>query len=165
MQLEAGKDYSATLHTSMGDIVIDLDEQGAPHTVNNFVFLAEQGFYTNVPFHRVLKGFVIQTGDPTGTGMGGPGYKFNDEPVTKDYKQGTVAMANAGPNTNGSQFFICLSDLSGRLPKNYTIFGQVTQGMDVVTAIGNVPVGMSASGEQSSPIDPVTLESVTISTK
>jgi peptidylprolyl isomerase len=97
--------------------------------------------------------------------MGGPGYKFNDEPVTKDYKQGTVAMANAGPNTNGSQFFICLSDLSGRLPKNYTIFGQVTQGMDVVTAIGNVPVGMSASGEQSSPIDPVTLESVTISTK
>lgn len=166
MQLEPGKDYTATLKTSKGDIVIDLDEQGAPITVNNFVFLVQQGFYTNVPFHRVISGFVIQTGDPTGTGAGGPGYKFKDEPVTKDYTRGMVAMANAGPNTNGSQFFITQGDLSGgRLPKNYTIFGEVTQGMDVVDAIANVPVKVGRSGEKSSPVDPVTLESVEISTK
>lgn len=165
MQLESGKDYVATIHTNKGDIVIDLDEQGTPKTVNNFVFLAEQGFYTNVPFHRVLKGFVIQTGDPTGTGTGGPGYQFEDEPVSKDYTRGTVAMANAGPNTNGSQFFICLADLTQQLPKKYTIFGTVTAGMDIVDAIANVPVGMSPSGEQSKPQEAVTMLSVDISTK
>ena len=165
MQLEAGKDYGATLHTSMGDIVVDLDEQGAPMTVNNFVFLAQQGYYTNVPFHRVIKGFMIQTGDPTGTGAGGPGYKFKDEPITRDYVRGTLAMANAGPNTNGSQFFICQVDLTTRLPKNYTIFGNVTSGLDVVDAIANAPVRASRSGEMSSPIDAITLLSVDISTK
>jgi peptidylprolyl isomerase len=165
MQLEAGKDYGATLHTSMGDIVVDLDEQGAPITVNNFVFLAQQGFYTNVPFHRVIKGFMIQTGDPTGTGAGGPGYKFKDEPVTKDYTRGTLAMANAGPNTNGSQFFICQVDNTGKLQKNYTIFGNVVSGQDVVDAIANAPVKASRQGEMSSPVDPITLLSVDISTK
>jgi cyclophilin family peptidyl-prolyl cis-trans isomerase len=165
MQLEAGKDYGATLHTSMGDIVVDLDEQGAPKTVNNFVFLAEQGFYTNVPFHRVIKGFMIQTGDPTGTGAGGPGYRFADEPITKDYTKGTLAMANAGPNTNGSQFFICQVDNTNKLQKNYTIFGNVVSGQDVVDAIANAPVKASRQGEMSSPVDPITLLSVDISTK
>jgi cyclophilin family peptidyl-prolyl cis-trans isomerase len=165
MQLEAGKDYGATLHTSMGDIVVDLDEQGAPKTVNNFVFLAEQGFYTNVPFHRVIKDFMIQTGDPTGTGAGGPGYKFADEPITKNYTKGTLAMANAGPNTNGSQFFICQVDNTNKLQKNYTIFGNVVSGQDVVDAIANAPVKASRQGEMSSPVDPITLLSVDITTK
>jgi cyclophilin family peptidyl-prolyl cis-trans isomerase len=160
MQLEAGKRYSAVLHTNKGDITIDLFEDEAPNTVNNFVFLASQGFYTNVPFHRVINGFMIQTGDPTGTGRGGPGYRFADEPVTRDYVRGTVAMANAGPNTNGSQFFIVHKD--ARLPKNYTIFGMVTDGMDVLDAIATTPVRRSATGEQSAPTEPVTLESVEI---
>ncbi len=165
MEITPGATYQATLHTNKGDIVIDLFASEDPITVNNFVFLAQQGFYTNVPFHRVIKGFMIQTGDPTGTGRGGPGYRFQDEKVTRDYTRGTVAMANAGPNTNGSQFFIVHGDLSGKLPPNYTIFGQVSKGMDVVDAIANVPVGMSPSGEQSAPTQPVTIQSVVISTQ
>lgn len=165
MQLEAGADYWARLTTSKGEMVVDLDETGAPLTVNNFVFLAEQGYYTNVPFHRIISGFMVQTGDPTGRGSGGPGYRFADEVVTKDYLRGTLAMANAGPNTNGSQFFICHVDLTGRLPKNYTIFGQLTEGFDVLDAIASVQVRPSASGEMSSPVEPVTLVSVEIFTK
>src|SRR5687768_6008600 len=145
MQLEEGKDYKARLTTSKGTMIVDLDEQGAPLTVNNFVFLASQGYYSNVPFHRIISGFMIQTGDPTGTGRGGPGYRFADEPIAKDYVRGTVAMANSGPNTNGSQFFICHADLSTRLQKNYTIFGQVTEGLDVLDAIASVQVRPSAS--------------------
>lgn len=164
MQLEEGVDYGARLITNKGDIVIDLFESEAPITVNNFVFLASQGFYENVPFHRVLSGFVIQSGDPSGTGRGGPGYQFEDEPVTRDYTQGTVAMANAGPNTNGSQFFITLADLSGSLPKNYTIFGEVTEGEDVVDAIASVPVERGPSGEESSPTESVFIENVEIVT-
>lgn len=164
MQLEAGTDYRARLSTNKGEIVVDLFEEDAPKTVNNFVFLTEQGYYSNVPFHRVLEGFVIQSGDPTGTGRGGPGYQFEDEPVTGDYTRGTLAMANAGPNTNGSQFFITLQDLSGRLPKNYTIFGEVVEGMDTVDAIASVPVEAGASGEASSPTEPVFIESVEIIT-
>ncbi len=160
MQLEQGKDYRATIKTSMGDIVVDLFETETPITVNNFVFLAQNGFYTNVPFHRIMSGFMIQTGDPTGTGAGGPGYRFEDEPVQRDYVKGTLAMANAGPNTNGSQFFITHADAG--LPKNYTIFGEVTEGMDVVDAIANVPVSASARGERSVPNEPVTLEAVEI---
>jgi peptidylprolyl isomerase len=162
MALESGKNYGAVLHTNKGDITIDLDEAGAPKTVNNFVFLAREGYYTNVPFHRIISGFMVQTGDPTGTGAGGPGYRFADEPVTRDYARGTLAMANAGPNTNGSQFFICHVDLTGRLPKNYTIFGNVTEGLDILDAIASVPVGMSRSGERSAPTEPVTLLSVDI---
>jgi len=161
MQLEQGKNYSATIRTNKGDIVIDLFESEVPVTVNNFVFLAEQGFYTNVPFHRVINGFMIQTGDPTGSGAGGPGYRFADEPVTRDYVQGTVAMANAGPNTNGSQFFIMHAD--NPLPKNYTIFGQVVSGQDVVDAIATAPVSANARGERSVPNEPLTMESVEIS--
>lgn len=163
MQLEDGKDYQAILHTNKGDMTIDLLEGEAPNTVNNFVFLAEQGYYTNVPFHRVIKSFMVQTGDPTGTGAGGPGYRFADEPVTRDYVRGTVAMANAGPNTNGSQFFIMHQD--NPLPKNYTIFGELTDGADTLDAIANAPVGPSGRGEMSVPQEPLVLESVEIVTK
>lgn len=163
MQLEDGKDYQAILHTNKGDMTIDLLEGEAPKTVNNFVFLAGQGFYTNVPFHRVIKGFMIQTGDPTGTGAGGPGYRFADEPVTRDYVRGTVAMANAGPNTNGSQFFIMHQD--NPLPKNYTIFGELIDGDATLDAIATAPVGPSRSGEASAPKEPLVLESVEIVTK
>ncbi len=161
-QLEDGKTYTGTLETSHGTIDVEFFPEEAPITVNNFVSLANEGFYDGTPFHRVVKGFVIQGGDPTGTGTGGPGYKFKDEPVKKDYERGTLAMANAGPNTNGSQFFIVLQDLRGRLPKNYTIFGRVTGGMDVVDAIADVQVARGSSGEVSSPTEPVTLDKVTI---
>jgi peptidylprolyl isomerase len=134
--------------------------------VNNFVFLARDGYYDNVKFHRVVKGFMIQGGDPTGTGAGGPGYKFRDElPTTLDYTKGTIAMANAGPNTNGSQFFIMLADYSRRLPKNYSIFGQVTSGQDVVDKIGNITCKMSSSGENSAPTAEIQILSVTITEK
>jgi cyclophilin family peptidyl-prolyl cis-trans isomerase len=162
MQLEEGVDYQAVIKTNRGEVVVNLLQDDAPLTVNNFVFLAEQGFYKDVPFHRVISGFMIQTGDPTGTGAGGPGYRFEDEEVTRDYTPGTVAMANAGPNTNGSQFFIVHGDLRGQLPKNYTIFGEVTEGMEVVNEIADVPVERSRTGEMSSPTEDVHIESVEI---
>jgi cyclophilin family peptidyl-prolyl cis-trans isomerase len=162
MQLEDGTSYSAVLHTNKGDITVELFASETPKTVNNFVFLASEGYFTNVPFHRVIKGFMIQGGDPTGTGRGGPGYRFEDEPVTRDYLRGTLAMANAGPNTNGSQFFIMHADYP--LPKNYTIFGKVTEGIDVVDAIANVPTRPGGGGERSTPTEAVTLESVDIVT-
>ena len=102
MQIDAAKHYTATIDTSLGTMKADLFASDAPMTVNNFVFLAQQGFYDGVTFHRVIKDFMVQTGDPTGTGTGGPGYRFNDEPVKRQYERGTLAMANAGPNTNGS---------------------------------------------------------------
>ena len=130
--------YRATLHTNHGDITIDLLPAEAPRAVNSYLFLAGEGFYDGVTFHRVVPGFVIQAGDPTGTGRGGPGYKFRDElDGPRRYSRGTVAMANAGPNTNGSQFFICLGDL--KLPHQYTIFGRVTAGMEAVDAIAALP--------------------------
>jgi cyclophilin family peptidyl-prolyl cis-trans isomerase len=162
MRINSEKHYTGTIETNKGTIEIELFPEDAPNTVNNFVCLAEDGYFDGTPFHRIVKGFVIQGGDPTGTGMGGPGYKFNDEPIARDYERGTLAMANAGPNTNGSQFFIVLDDLRGKLPKNYTIFGKVTDGLDVVDLIANTPTGMSAGGEQSKPSEPVTLERVTI---
>src|SRR5579885_2370109 len=134
MQIETNRTYQVLIKTNKGDIKLELNPAEAPITVNNFVTLARDGFYNGVTFHRVVPGFVIQGGDPTGTGRGGPGYRFNDEPVRRPYKAGTVAMANAGPNTNGSQFFICLEDQPG-LPPNYTIFGDVTSGMNVVRSI------------------------------
>jgi cyclophilin family peptidyl-prolyl cis-trans isomerase len=162
MTIDQNKNYTATIKTNYGYIVIQLLPKEAPLAVNNFVFLANAGFYNGVKFHRVVKGFVIQSGDPTGTGSEGPGYTFNDElPTTRDYVEGTVAMANSGPNTNGSQFFITLADLSGSLQKLYTIFGVVTSGMDVVQNIGNVPVKM-ANGEDSSPTVDVHINTVTI---
>ncbi len=137
MQIETNRTYHVVIKTNKGDIHLELNPAEAPMTVNNFVALARDGYYDGVTFHRVVPRFVIQGGDPTGTGSGGPGYKFQDEPVKRPYKAGTVAMANAGPNTNGSQFFICLEDQPG-LPPNYTIFGDTVDGMDVVR---NIRVG------------------------
>jgi cyclophilin family peptidyl-prolyl cis-trans isomerase len=134
MQIDPNKRYTATISTDKGNIVLELFAAEAPLTVNNFVALARDGFYDGLTFHRVEPGFVIQGGDPMGNGTGGPGYRFQDEPVSRDYKAGTLAMANAGPDTNGSQFFICLED-QPRLPKNYTIFGQTIAGLDVVRRI------------------------------
>ena len=159
MQLDADKGYAAVLHTDAGDIEIELRADEASKTVNNFVFLARQGFYNGVIFHRTIKGFMIQTGDPEGTGRGGPGYRFEDEPVRRRYLAGTVAMANAGPNTNGSQFFI-VHDRDVGLPPSYTIFGHVTSGMEVVDAIAKAET--KSGGEGSSPVKPAVIESVEI---
>jgi cyclophilin family peptidyl-prolyl cis-trans isomerase len=166
MSIDQNKQYIATMKTNYGDIAIQLFPKDAPLAVNNFVFLSRQGFYDRVKFHRVVNGFVIQSGDPTGTGMGGPGYRFADEKITRNYVEGTLAMANAGPNTNGSQFFITLDDLSGSLPKAYTIFGIVTTGLDVVQNIGNVSVKANVkTGEKSSPTEDVHIDIVTIEEK
>ena len=163
MTIDQNKQYVATIKTNYGDIVVQLYPEDAPLTVNNFVFLARQGFYDGVKFHRVVKNFVIQSGDPTGTGSGGPGYKFVDEKVARDYVPGTLAMANSGPNTNGSQFFITLVDLSGQLPKKYTIFGIVSSGFDVVQRIGNVSVKANPlTGEISLPTVNVYINSISI---
>jgi cyclophilin family peptidyl-prolyl cis-trans isomerase len=136
LAIDLSKSYSATLDTNHGEIVIEFDPERAPQTVNNFVFLANEGFYDGVIFHRVIENFMIQGGDPTGTGQGGPGYRFRDEiEGSGSYTRGTVAMANAGPNTNGSQFFIVHRDTG--LPHSYTIFGKVTEGMDAVDSIAS----------------------------
>jgi cyclophilin family peptidyl-prolyl cis-trans isomerase len=156
MTIDLAKTYTATLHTNHGDIEIEFDAMRSPNSVNNFVFLARDGFYDGVIFHRVIPGFMVQGGDPTGTGTGGPGYKFRDElEGAGSYSRGTVAMANAGPNTNGSQFFICHAD-SG-LPHSYNIFGQVTSGMEAVDAIA-----ATATGQQDKPLEDCVIESVTI---
>ena len=162
MQIDSSKTYTARLETSHGTVDMELLANDAPNAVNNFVSLAREGFFDGTPFHRIVKGFVVQGGDPTGTGSGGPGYSFADEPITKSYGRGMVAMANAGPNTNGSQFFICLADLSGSLPKNYTIFGTVTKGLETVDAMASVHVKRGSGGEMSSPTEPVTLDKVTV---
>lgn len=155
LTIDLARTYTATLSTNLGDITLRLAAEQAPIAVNNFVFLARDGFYDGVIFHRVVPGFVVQGGDPTGTGRGGPGYRFRDElEGPGEYRRGTVAMANAGPNTNGSQFFICLADVG--LPHAYTIFGEVTDGMEVVDAIAALP----RSGER--PLDDAVIESVTI---
>ncbi len=138
LSIDLDTNYTATLHTNQGDITIRFRPADAPLAVNNFVFLAGEGFYDGVIFHRVIPKFVIQGGDPTGTGSGGPGYRFRDE-LDGDgrYSRGTVAMANAGPNTNGSQFFICVDDVG--LPHDYTIFGDVTEGMEAADAVLALP--------------------------
>lgn len=163
MQIDTSKAYTATLHTTKGDIVIALDAKNTPITANNFIALSRKGFYNGTIFHRTLADFMIQGGDPTGTGTGDPGYRFDDEPVVGEYTRGTVAMANAGPNTNGSQFFIMHADVG--LQKNYVIFGKVLSGLDTVDAIATAPVMMSGSGEKSRPVSPVVVESVEISEK
>jgi peptidyl-prolyl cis-trans isomerase B (cyclophilin B) len=136
MQIDPKKQYTATIATGRGSIVIELYPQYAPKTVNNFVFLAGQGFYDGVTFHRVIRDFMIQGGDPTGTGTGGPGYRFEDEVRNNPLKHetGVLSMANAGPNTNGSQFFITHSP-QPHLNGKHTVFGKVTSGMNVVNAI------------------------------
>lgn len=127
--------YRVTLGTKKGTIVMDLDPKLAPNSVNNFVNLARDGYYTGLTFHRVVPEFVIQGGCPEGTGTGGPGYRFDDEPVTGDYTLGAVAMANSGPNTNGSQFFICIDDCQSKLAPAYNLFGHVTSGMEIALGI------------------------------
>ena len=163
MQIDPNKTYVATIKTSLGDMKAELYAKDAPNTVNNFVFLANQDFYDGVVFHRVINGFMVQTGDPTGTGRGGPGYRFNDELNNpRGYTKGTLAMANAGPNTQGSQFFICHGPGAERLPHNYTIFGKVTEGLDVLDKIAGVQVRPGAGGENSSPVDPPRMTDVTV---
>lgn len=153
--------HKITIKTNYGTIQFETYDADAPKTVENFVKLAEKGFYNSLIFHRVIKDFMIQGGDPSGNGTGGPGYEFADElnPNTESYKQGyvkgVVAMANAGPNTNGSQFFIMLKDTP--LPHNYTIFGKVVAGQDVVDAIGNVK-----TDSNDKPLSPVIMENVSV---
>lgn len=161
--LDGSKKYTATIKTTLGDMTADLFVGDAPQTANNFVFLAREGFYDGVIFHRIIRGFMVQTGDPDGTGRGGPGYRFKDElSGPQGYTAGTLAMANAGPNTQGSQFFICHGSGAERLPKNYTIFGRLTAGEDVLEKIATVPVRPGMSGENSSPVDPPKIESIEI---
>jgi cyclophilin family peptidyl-prolyl cis-trans isomerase len=162
MQIDQAKHYTATIDTSMGTMKADLFASDAPITVNNFVFLAREGFYNGAPFHRIIKDFMVQTGDSVNrNGTGGPGYRFQDEPVKRPYEKGTLAMANAGPNTNGSQFFI-VQGANVNLPPNYTIFGKLTDGVDTLDKIANVPVGASSSGERSKPQTDVTINSIKI---
>lgn len=155
--IDPAKRYTATIETTDGTMVAELFASEAPKTVNNFVFLARDGYYDGIRFHRIIKDFMVQTGDPLGTGTGGPGYEFEDEPVTRDYLRGTLAMANRGPDTNGSQFFIVHQD-SG-LPKDYTIFGQLTEGEDVLDAIANTP---TTGPEGSTPTEEVVITKITI---
>jgi cyclophilin family peptidyl-prolyl cis-trans isomerase len=163
MAIDANKAYTATIKTSLGEMTAELYAKDAPNTVNNFVFLSREAFYDGVIFHRIIKDFMVQTGDPTGTGRGGPGYRFNDELTgPQGYTKGTLAMANAGPNTQGSQFFICHGAGAERLPKNYSIFGKVTGGVDVLDKIASVPVRPGPGGENSSPVDPPKIETVSI---
>ncbi len=157
----------ATIATEVGDIEVELYDESAPKAAKNFIDLAKKGFYDDVIFHRVIPGFVIQGGDgqygkksaleKSRVGTGGPGYKFEDEPVQGDYVRGALAMANAGPNTNGSQFFIIHADLTGKLPKSYTLFGQVTRGLDVVDKIVSAP-----RDGRDLPHEPVAMTKVTV---
>jgi cyclophilin family peptidyl-prolyl cis-trans isomerase len=168
MQIDTNKQYFATIKTSLGDMKIQLFANESPKTVNNFVFLAKEHFYDGVIFHRIIKGFMVQTGDPLGTGVGGPGYKFADElPPKHSYEPGIVAMANAGPNTNGSQFFICNGVNCKSLDEhpNYTQFGKVVEGMDVLDKLSSVPVVMSSNGEPSKPKDPPVIQTIIIEEK
>lgn len=165
MTIDQAKTYTATIKTNKGPMTLQLFADETPIAVNNFVFLANEGFYDNTPFHRIISGFMIQGGDPKGNGTGGPGYQFDDEPITRDYTRGTLAMANAGPNTNGSQFFIMHADYD--LPKNYVIFGHITDNSSYATldAIASTPVEPNNFGEQSSPTEQVLIESIIIEAK
>jgi cyclophilin family peptidyl-prolyl cis-trans isomerase len=157
MCIDPAKRYGATMVTSKGTMVVTLDAVAAPKTVNSFVFLARYHYFDGIAFHRVIPGFVLQGGDPTGSGKGGPGYRFADElPRPGRYELGSLAMANAGPDTNGSQFFIISGPDGMRLPPQYSLFGKVVSGVDVVAAIDAVG---SASGK---PTESVVIESVTI---
>ncbi len=164
MSIDVKKKYSALFDTSLGSFKVELFAAESPKTVNNFVFLAGQKYYDGVIFHRIIKTFMIQGGDPTGTGCGGPGYQFADElPVKHPYEVGILAMANAGPNTNGSQFFICTGADARFLDHqpNYTQFGKVVEGLDVVQKIASVPVAFS-NGEMSRPQTPPVIKSIAI---
>ncbi|MBI5477786.1 MAG: peptidylprolyl isomerase [Deltaproteobacteria bacterium] len=155
LTIDKTRKYTATVQTTAGTMVAELFAAEVPVTVNNFVFLANDHFYDGVIFHRVIEGFMIQGGDPTGTGTGGPGYKFSDEPVKRKYTRGTLAMANSGPNTNGCQFFVMHKDYG--LPPNYTIFGKLTSGENVVDSIATAPTGANDR-----PLSPVSITGITI---
>lgn len=158
MVIDPDRSYSAEMVTSAGAITIDLYSARAPVTVNNFVFLARWHYYDGIIFHRIIRDFVIQGGDPEATGRGGPGYRFTDElPDPGEYQVGSLAMANAGPDTNGSQFFVITGSAGVALPPAYSLFGQVVDGLDVVAFIDGVPTG---PGDR--PVDDVAIESVTI---
>ena len=160
MAIDVNKAYTATMDTTAGVVKIELFAKENPITVNNFVFLAKQDFYNGTKFHRIIKDFMIQGGDPLGNGTGGPGYKFNDESITRNYERGTLAMANSGPNTNGSQFFIMTKTLP--LQKNYVIFGKVIEGLDVLDKIASTPVSANQMGEKSAPAEDVLIKSIKI---
>jgi len=160
MQIDQTKKYSAVVKTGEGDITIDFSAKKTPITANNFVALARENFYDGLVFHRVMKDFMIQGGDPEGDGSGGPGYKFEDEKLEGKYTRGTVAMANSGPNSNGSQFFIIHQDYD--LPNKYVIFGHVSSGMEVVDKIASAETVDNGKGEKSKPVNPVKIESVKI---
>ena len=155
--IDPNKQYVATIRTNRGDMTVKLFPREAPMSVNNFVFLSRDGYYDGVIFHRIIKNFMIQGGDPTGSGRGGPGYRFKDEVVTRDYLRGTLAMANAGPDTNGSQFFIIHQDFD--LPKSYNIFGMITDGLDVLDTIATTAV---TGAQGSSPVEPQVIETIII---
>jgi cyclophilin family peptidyl-prolyl cis-trans isomerase len=156
--IDPSKRYTATMSTSMGDIVIALDPIKAPKTVNSFVFLALHHYYDGIIFHRIINGFVCQGGDPTGTGRGGPGYQFEDElPRAGQYEIGSVAMANAGPNTNGSQFFLISGPSGAGLPPQYSLFGKIVKGLDVLDAMQRV-----STDRNDRPHEDVVINSVTI---
>jgi peptidylprolyl isomerase len=158
MCIDPSRSYSAEIVTSMGSMTVHLDAAQAPNTVNNFVFLAWYHYYDGIIFHRIINGFMCQGGDPTGTGRGGPGYRFADElPKPGRYEIGSVAMANAGPNTNGSQFFIVSGSAGVGLPPQYSLFGKVVKGLDVLEAMQSVSTDRSDR-----PTDDVVIESVTI---
>lgn len=160
MEIDQSKKYTAVVDTSRGEIKIELFADKTPITVNNFISLSRKDFYNGTIFHRVINGFMIQGGDPNGDGTGGPGYRFDDEPFEGNYSRGTLAMANAGPNTNGSQFFIMHQDYD--LPPNYVIFGRVVEGIEVVDEIAASVVKPGPSGENSSPVEPTVINSVEI---
>ena len=166
LTIDSAKTYTAHFRTNYGDFTVELLAADSPLTVNNFVFLAQAGFYEGCRFFRVIKPFMVQTGDPSNNGTGGPGYRFADElPPKYPYAPGMVAMANAGPNTNGSQFFICTGAQAAGLNQypNYSQFGRVIAGMDVVGKIASVPVSYNpATGENSRPTEDVFIESITI---
>lgn len=164
LKLDPKKTYTVRVKTSKGSFDIKVDPKAAPLAAANFVFLVKEGFYDGVVFHRILKDFMVQTGDPAGTGMGGPGYSIKDDPVKGDYERGTVAMANAGPDTGGSQFFIVHgSTVDQTLPKDYVIFGSVDDaGMKTIDKIAAVEVQAGPTGEPSQPVEPVTIESATL---
>lgn len=161
MTLDQSKKYFALIDTNKGQMKINLFSKETPVTVNNFVFLSKEGFYNGTNFHRIVSGFMIQGGDPKGDGTGGPGYNFPDEKITRDYKRGIVAMANSGPNTNGSQFFIMHQDYN--LPKQYVIFGQITDGLNTLDKIAGTPTVDNGQGEKSKPTEKVTIDKLTIS--
>ncbi|MCG7317407.1 peptidylprolyl isomerase [Brevibacillus laterosporus] len=168
MKIDPNKNYEAVVETNKGSFTIQLFAKDAPKTVNNFVFLANDHFYDGIQFHRIIQSFMIQTGDPKGDGTGGPGYSFEDELKNgHSYDKGVVAMANAGPNTNGSQFFIGSGDDVKNLEAqpNYTIFGKITAGMDTIDKIAVAPVKANAFGENSTPTETITIQKITVTEK